>query len=129
MAKFEGNEGHYFQNFTVFILYLSILFYLQELKWHSSECTCLKPMWLRFKSWRQRLMWVSGRKNVMSMVELARFEKMAGRFKYFYILYYFPPLTPHSKMGINDINFLALYWKCTCVGPIFFKMHSQNVFI
>ena len=27
------------------------------------------------------------------------------------------------------INFLALYWKCAQVGPIFFKMHSQNVFI
>ena len=26
-------------------------------------------------------------------------------------------------------NFLELYWKCACVGPIFFKMHSQNVFI
>ena len=22
-----------------------------------------------------------------------------------------------------------LYWKCACVGPIFFKMYSQNVFI
>ena len=35
----------------------------------------------------------------------------------------------HSKTDFNDINFLALYWKCACVGPIFFKMHSQNVFI
>ena len=26
-------------------------------------------------------------------------------------------------------NFLELYWKCACVSPIFFKMHSQNVFI
>ena len=25
--------------------------------------------------------------------------------------------------------FLELYWKCACVSPIFFKMHSQNVFI
>ena len=32
-------------------------------------------------------------------------------------------------MEFNDINFLALYWKCACIGPIFFKMHSQNVFI
>ena len=35
----------------------------------------------------------------------------------------------HSKTDFNDINFLALYWKCAYVGPIFFKMHSQNVFI
>ena len=28
-----------------------------------------------------------------------------------------------------DINFLALCWKCACVGSTFFKMHSQNVFI
>ena len=26
-------------------------------------------------------------------------------------------------------NFLELYWKCAYVSPIFFKMHSQNVFI
>ena len=26
-------------------------------------------------------------------------------------------------------NFLELYWKCASVSPIFFKMHSQNVFI
>ena len=26
-------------------------------------------------------------------------------------------------------NFLELYWKCACVSPIFFKMHSQSVFI
>ena len=38
-------------------------------------------------------------------------------------------LLPHSKTDFNDINFLALYWKFACVGPIFFKMHSQNVFI
>ena len=35
----------------------------------------------------------------------------------------------HSKRDFNDINFLALYWKCACVGPIFSKMQSQNVFI
>ena len=35
----------------------------------------------------------------------------------------------HSKTDLNDINFLALYWKCACVGPIFFNMYSQNVFI
>ena len=33
-----------------------------------------------------------------------------------------------SKTDFNDINFLALYWKCACVGPIFSKMHSLNVF-
>ena len=27
---------------------------------------------------------------------------------------------PHSKTDFNDINFLALYWKCACVTPIFF---------
>ena len=26
-------------------------------------------------------------------------------------------------------NFLELYWKCACVSPILFRMHSQNVFI
>ena len=26
-------------------------------------------------------------------------------------------------------NFLELYWKCACVSPIFFKIHSQNLFI
>ena len=26
-------------------------------------------------------------------------------------------------------NSLELYWKCGCVSPMFFKMHSQNVFI
>ena len=26
-------------------------------------------------------------------------------------------------------NFLEMYWKSACVSPIFFKMHSQNVFI
>ena len=36
---------------------------------------------------------------------------------------------PHSKTDFNDIDFLSLYWKCACVGPIFFKIHSQNVFI
>ena len=36
---------------------------------------------------------------------------------------------PHSKTDFNDIDFLALYWKCACVGPIFFEMHSQNVLI
>ena len=31
----------------------------------------------------------------------------------------------HSKTDLNDgMNFLALYWKCACVGPIFFKMYS-----
>ena len=30
-------------------------------------------------------------------------------------------LLPHSKTDFNDINFLALYWKCACVGPIFFQ--------
>ena len=31
----------------------------------------------------------------------------------------------HNKTDLNDsINFLALYWKCACVGPIFFKMYS-----
>ena len=25
-------------------------------------------------------------------------------------------------------NFLELYWKCACLSPIFFKMHSRNVF-
>ena len=38
----------------------------------------------------------------------------------------------HSKTDFNDsINFLAqyMYWKCTCVGPIFFKMYSQDLFI
>ena len=36
---------------------------------------------------------------------------------------------PHSKTDFNDIDFLSLYWKCACVGPIFFEMHSQNVLI
>ena len=36
----------------------------------------------------------------------------------------------HSKTDFhNGIKFLALYWKCACIGPIFFKMYSQNVFI
>ena len=26
-------------------------------------------------------------------------------------------------------NSLELYWKCGCVSPMFFKMHSQNVLI
>ena len=26
---------------------------------------------------------------------------------------------PHSKTDFNDTNFLALYWKCACVVPIF----------
>ena len=34
------------------------------------------------------------------------------------------------KTDFNDgINFLALYWKFACVGPILFKIYSQNVFI
>ena len=41
----------------------------------------------------------------------------------------YSPLVAKNKTEFNIINFLALYWKCACVGPIFFKMHSQNVFI
>ena len=41
----------------------------------------------------------------------------------------YSPLVAKSKTEFNIINFLALYWKCACVGPIFLKMHSQNVFI
>ena len=96
----------------------------------------------------------SGRKNVMSMRELfcpdplAGFEKMAG-FQIFYCLKIkcfqfvskivscgynlvvskFSRRIPPSKTDFNDIAFLALYWKCACVGPIFFEMHSQNVLI
>ena len=47
---------------------------------------------------------------------------------YYYAMCY-SPLVAKSKTEFNIINFLALYWKCACVGPIFFKMHSQNVFI
>ena len=36
----------------------------------------------------------------------------------------FPRRIHHFKTDFNDINFLALYWKCACAGPIFFKMHS-----
>ena len=36
----------------------------------------------------------------------------------------FPRRIHHIKTDFNDINFLALYWKCACVGPIFCKMNS-----
>ena len=36
----------------------------------------------------------------------------------------FPRRIHHIKTDFNDINFLALYWKCAYVGPIFFKMNS-----
>ena len=56
-------------------------------------------------------------------------QKLQAVVNYNLIITQFSRRVPHSKTDFNDINFLALYWKCACVGPIFFKMHSQNVFI
>ena len=61
---------------------------------------------------------------VCAAINLERTSNLCSKFAscgYNLLIILFSRRIHHSKTDFNDINFLGLYWKCACVGPIFFQ--------
>ena len=80
------------------------------------------------KFWRQSRVPKKGSRDEAG--GFAARDGSAGQIALDYITTAPPPnLTRLLHNTTSYAGYLALYWKCACVGPIFCKMHSQNVFI